>query len=249
MAKLPSVTAKSRMALVRAKVERANQNLINMEAGLAAFHGGTPGTDRYIKAKKAPWGETIVFTLPFDSLAAAGDVVNNLRSALDHLIYQLADVFTPNCAPAILEHVAFPIGEDMASYKAAKRRIVKIVHPDAIKIIDRKKPYKSGNDALWLLNKLNNISKHRMLLTVGEVAICQAEWVSEYGFSDRFEYHVKEPHFDGIYALPSVKDYVQRPSDKSIGNPQVMGGDAMLPTLHHFVEVVRALLPEFLLYL
>jgi hypothetical protein len=243
------LSAASRLALVRAKVERAKKNLIDMEAVLHEFHGGIPGRARYIKALKSKAGEIIRYDLPFDTLAAAGDIVNNLRSSLDHLVYQLADAFDPNCDPRVLETISFPIGEDLAEYKSLKRRIVKVIHPDAIKLIDDLKPYKSGDNPLWLLNKLNNISKHRMLLTVGEIVMCHADWVGEISVSTAFMYKVSDPHFVGIYAMPSVKDYVHIPGQKSIGNPKVMRGDAMLPTLHQLLDFVFALIPRFLCYL
>jgi len=45
--------------------------------------------------------------LPFDALAAAGDIVHNLRSALDHLAFQLvlAGGHTPTT------ETAFPVGK------------------------------------------------------------------------------------------------------------------------------------------
>ena len=33
-------------------------------------------------------------------------------------------------------------------------------------IIDRARPYKAGNTYLWVLNKLNNIDKHRLLIAL-----------------------------------------------------------------------------------
>jgi hypothetical protein len=36
--------------------------------------------------------------------------------------------------------------------------------------IDELKPYKGGNDSLWSLYRINNIEKHRLLLTVGSQA-------------------------------------------------------------------------------
>jgi hypothetical protein len=37
----------------------------------------------------------------------------------------------------------------------------------AIAKIDAIRPYKTGNDVLWMRHKLNNIDKHRLLLAVG----------------------------------------------------------------------------------
>jgi hypothetical protein len=44
---------------------------------------------------------------------------------------------------------------------------VKGMSPASIKAIDAIKPYQYGDDALWQLHKLNNLDKHRALLTVG----------------------------------------------------------------------------------
>ncbi len=37
----------------------------------------------------------------------------------------------------------------------------------AVDAIDATKPYKGGDDRLWRLHRLNNIDKHRLLITVG----------------------------------------------------------------------------------
>lgn len=238
----------SRFALVKAKVERAKQNLVEMERGLDAFNGYVSGKDRYIKPRFAESGEQIEFDLPFDSLAAAGDVINNLRGALDHLVYQLADSYTSNCPDMALEKTIFPIGKDAAGYKSLRRRIENLIHPDAIKLIDSMKPYESGSP-LRLLNDLNNISKHRMLLTVGETVRCHAQWIADISFSDTFLYKIKDPHFWGIYAYPSDHGYVQTSAKESLGKPHIIGSDALLPTLQNLIDVVERMLKSFLVYL
>jgi hypothetical protein len=35
----------------------------------------------------------------------------------------------------------------------------------AVKLIEATKPYKGGYDNLWILHELNNIDKHRLLIT------------------------------------------------------------------------------------
>jgi hypothetical protein len=55
---------------------------------------------------------------------------------------------------------------DTASkYETGRQPKVKGMRPQAIKAIDALKPYKGGNDLLWKLHKLNNIDKHRALIT------------------------------------------------------------------------------------
>lgn len=40
---------------------------------------------------------------------------------------------------------------------------------ETFEAIDALKPYKGGNDPLWMLYRLNNIEKHRLLITVGSM--------------------------------------------------------------------------------
>jgi hypothetical protein len=242
------LTPLSRYALVRAKVERAKKNLVEMERGLHEFHGKVPGTETYIKPRFSDRGEQIEFKVTLDALAAAGDVVNNLRGTLDHLAFHLADAHTPNCSDELLERTCFPIGKDEATYKSLRKRIENLVHPEAIKKIDGLKPYESRSP-FALLNEINNISKHRMLLSVGETVYAQADWLAEFSLSDVFQYKIKNPQFWGIYGFPAQYGYVQSPAQESLGNPQVLGGDALLPTLKNLIEVIervpRAFMPYF----
>jgi hypothetical protein len=45
---------------------------------------------------------------------------------------------------------------------------------DAIKAINALKPYKGGNEFLWTLHRLNNIDKHRVLITVGAAHVARS---------------------------------------------------------------------------
>jgi hypothetical protein len=94
----------------------------------------------------------------------AGDVLQNLRSALDHLAYQL---FIVNGGSGLGRHVYFPISDDATKYKAETPRKVKGLGQKAIKAISAIEPYKGGSsdksDTLWRLHTLNNIDKHRAL--------------------------------------------------------------------------------------
>jgi hypothetical protein len=151
--------AESRLALVRTKVERAKNNLRELEIDLRRDYDANPewqdSTARTPAIGQDDYGR---FHLPFDCLAAAGDVINNLRSALDHLVYQLVLAHDPEVDSGILERSGFPICENQQSYKKAKRKL-KGIHPLAVEAIDKLKPYKDGNPQLWLLDELNNINK------------------------------------------------------------------------------------------
>ena len=243
-----SVTPAHRRALIQSKIERAKKNLQDMKESLVALHGNAISPERYIQPLKSTLGENIEYTVSFDSLAAAGDVVSNLRGSLDHLLYQLAEVRLGAIPLHTLKKLQFPICKKLATYKEAMGGIVEFIHPEAVKLIDELKPYKDGNEPLWLLNELNNISKHRMLLTIGPVLRCKAKWIQSISGVDTLRYEVDDPHFIGIYAKPADKAYFHVPGQESIGNPKVIGGEAMLPTLIYLVEYTESILQPFFAY-
>jgi len=104
-----------------------------------------------------------------------GDALYNMRSALDHLAAQLA--FRDGVLPDDLANNAyFPIHGESVNAKGNPRHIGIPGVTDA-KVIDALKdiqPYQAledyghavWNQALWLVNKLCNIDKHRLLLVM-----------------------------------------------------------------------------------
>lgn len=65
------------------------------------------------------------------------------------------------------DYVYFPFSKSEERYHERKVIKLKGAKKVAIDVMDQIKPYKGGNDVLWRLHQLNNIDKHRLLLTVG----------------------------------------------------------------------------------
>lgn len=238
----------SRLVLVKAKVERAKQNLIDMETLLGRHYGHRVGVNKH--RKTAFHGMPDSYDIPMDALTAAGDVVGNLWGALDHMCYQLIDAFSPSVGEDILEQSAFPFAKDVTRYKDAKRRRkVEFMDPGAVVVIDSLKPYPSGNDALALLNELNNYSKHRMLVTVGSFVHASADWIGRYSLTTGFLLISGAPHFSGIYDPSEMHNNPQTAASKPVAKFNAGGGNAMLPTLHYLVDLVDGILDPFLPFL
>jgi hypothetical protein len=95
-----------------------------------------------------------------------GDFVQNLRSTLDYLVWELVLVNGDNPD----EKNMFPICTEPASFKNAMRgKRLRGVHPDAVKIIDELQPLhlvESDRErtVLFILDRLANINKHRHVL-------------------------------------------------------------------------------------
>ncbi len=109
-----------------------------------------------------------------DPIAAtiAGDIVHNLRSALDHLAWQL--VLLDNGRPT--EDTSFPLHES-ATNSNGNPRVLTIapgIRDTAImSAVEAMQPYTEAlyghdprTDSLSIIRRLNNIDKHRLLLTV-----------------------------------------------------------------------------------
>lgn len=89
----------------------------------------------------------------FELMAIAGDTIQNLRSALDQLAFQLVDAAQATSSNASLgerrsARISFPIAENATHYQAARGKI-KGTRKPAIEAIDALKPYRGGNPILW----------------------------------------------------------------------------------------------------
>jgi hypothetical protein len=164
-------TFHTKPASVDYKVERAKKHLIELEREISAFlatepyridtkpHPNQPNGAKYYVAS-TPSKQPISIPL------IVGDVLFNLRAALDHLAYQLA-VNNGTTDKKILRETSFPILDSAKLYGKISRDKMKGMSQVAKDAIDAVKPYKEGNTILWQLHSLNNIDKHRTVVTVG----------------------------------------------------------------------------------
>jgi hypothetical protein len=238
------MTADDRLILIRVKIERAKKHLIDLETELICF--GQQDFHAFTTDKNAQTGQSLEKfgkhrIRPFDALAAAGDVVHNLRSALDHLANQLVWVGSGK-EPS--RRIEFPIAQDATTYEREKARKVEGMRPETIEAIDALKPYKGGNDALWKIHELDNIDKHRSLFTYANDSFLVADWLRDVSL---FPYNLKtnNPQFSGIYDSDVEKD-LEFEIDEAVGNLQIPTGNALLPTLHQLVDFVDNLVVIFL---
>jgi hypothetical protein len=151
---------------IQAKRDRAKKQLDELKAESKAFFASNP---YQIETKRDPQTKRCVYFLshvaetPISIACICGDVVHNLRSTLDHIAHQL--VLSNKQLPT--RFTSFPVGDDASKYASSKSQKVEGMSKVAIGAIDALKPYKAGNDPLWQLSKLDNVDKHRTLITVG----------------------------------------------------------------------------------
>jgi hypothetical protein len=165
---LTTTTSDPRIVHVNMKIERARVHLADLRTKVSQFAQSSPvqiGTTHHPESRRLLYQVTAVRQVPWEIALIAGDAIQNLMSALDHLAYQLVCVDTGDDPPNP-RWIYFPIAESEASYMEKREGKIKGAARRTIEAVDSLKPYKGGNDALWRLYRLNNIEKHRLLLTV-----------------------------------------------------------------------------------
>jgi hypothetical protein len=155
-------------AMWEAKIRRAKQHRSALQVEVNRFFAKNPyevGFKRDPQTDRGIYYLKSVKEVPEQISLIAGDIIQSLRSALDHLAFHLFVMNSGSAASA--KHVYFPIASDLAKYestKAAKTRGMSMV---ALGLIDEVMPYREGNQRLWQLHELNIIDKHRLLVTAG----------------------------------------------------------------------------------
>ena len=149
----------------RAKIARAGDHLEVLEAALTRFvrDGGFT-----IATEHDPETEEYVFRVhshlrppvpPSPAVSAmVGDVLNNLRSALDYIIWRLAK------SPSVKNQ--FPIFSAPEDFEKRRKRYLHSVPAEHWALIESYQPYpgRDANGEIGRLATLNDVDKHHLLL-------------------------------------------------------------------------------------
>jgi hypothetical protein len=173
----------------RAKIERARRHVAEFGDGVRAFTERAPfklrnqfneaTNELVITAEEDPEFGPV----PIDLTLLAGEVAHQLRSALDHLVWQLVIVNTGNLPPGTKSQ--FPIFKTEAGYNNRAAAMIAGVSANAETRIRAAQPFHAGADAeqvlTWLVHELNNTDKHRVIAVtttysfVGAVRMIKAD--------------------------------------------------------------------------
>lgn len=264
------MTGEERLSGLQLKIARARAHQDELRTALASFFATAPYK---LDTRRDPDSRRLIYFLkqvsdPSPSLAVlAGEVLQALRSTLDHLAYRLVQIGTNNPGP--FRHVYFPICDDAARYAAQKTAKTQGMCPGALAAIDACKPYRGGNDVLWRLDKLNNIDKHRLLITVGSayqsVDIAQSLAAQMHGFSEEAKALMRGMQLflkpaDKMYPLTSGRELFADAPDAAETNMQfrfevvlhevgVCEGLSLIETLDEMLAEVERIVAGFLPHL
>ncbi len=144
--------------------------------------------------------------------AIVGDILTNLRAALDHLAWQL--LILDGQEPG--RSTSFPFALDPANAIIKPRDWKKgdpgLRRRDLREEVERLQPYElAGQDGLlWWINELCNTDKHRELLIVGLFPDLNQVW---WGGESKVRTYVNQPRVDGEWVLKFVFEGADPPND------------------------------------
>lgn len=255
-------TVAERLRHVTLKVERAKEHVADLEGHLRTFMDSNPykvGTKHHPETRKLIYYLTSVQPTPEGLPLISGDVIQNLMSALDHLAYQLVCSDTGD-KPPNPDWIYFPIRDTFDIYEAKKRGKMQGACEDTFSAIDALKPYKGGNDALWMLFGLNKIEKHRLLLTVGSQAAgmnvgrdlmrrFRGTAFANPAFAFNIFIRPSDPSFplkDGLELFIGAVDEEPDPHQQfrfevALNEPGICEGQPLLETLHQATALVEGI--------
>lgn len=156
----------------RALVDRGREHLAEFVARYDAFHRSGLG-NRFERLDPVTggkvWGTSVTRVIPMSATVVLYDVVNTLRSALDHAVYE-ASVRLGHPDPT---NTQFPFGDDATQVAARIGSTRKGtggwfdgIAPELDECLKGIKPHRGpgGDRVLWGLNKLRNIKNHRKMV-------------------------------------------------------------------------------------
>jgi hypothetical protein len=267
------MTVDERITLIGVKIERAEKHIEDLYPAVQAYLATRPYViSSQVQAHPRPhriYYLAEVKPVPDHVRAIAGDILFNVRAALDHLAYQLVTVrgFVNDQGAPLSEgekrDIYFPIldvetAEEYITAEARKRK-VKGMSQVARDAIDRTKPYKGGNKTLWRLHKLHNIDKHRLVVAAAS---------APHSIDDRrlFENarsgYVIDPNLvlDPRHLIGPAKEgqavYIDQINPKAdqqiqpyfqvvLHEPGIVECEPLLETIHYMVEHVKDIVSSF----
>jgi hypothetical protein len=237
------------------KIERAKRHIRELEAEITAFHNAQPyrvafeseflqGREERVKAVVRDVKE-----IPIEWSAIIGDIVHNLRAALDLLATDLARANSQTSRTA-LTSTYFPTGTDRKSFESDALKKIKRLSPTAQRLIRRLEPYTGGKgEAIRELHNIDVNDKHTILVTVGTVLL-----------SNRFSIvptaEVTELHVPGMgsYPLEDGKELMSFSATDNVpgeinidtgfnvmfGPGEPFGGQPVLPTIQNLIDFIES---------
>ena len=240
----------------RLKIERANHHIADIFDTLVVFSGSGIYDLRIEKDLNSRQNfvccDVDLSKFPADRLALTiGDALHNLRSALDHLYYQVVLA----CGGSPTNWTRFPIRNSRESLENTIAEALEKQQINALVqelIITSIKSYQGGNSALWGLHQCNIRDKHEILIPVLKlVGIFDLRLENERGRKVGSDFYLMDEsskirlrEADDRTVTIKNKGHISANILFDIGAPEFRG-EAVYPTLTRISEEVSRTIEAF----
>ena len=252
------------------KVDRSKRHIDDVEAQIIAFHESNPypvvieDDPRTAGKRIAKIGSPLI-ALPTSITLCVGDAVHNLRAALDHFVYAAVPAARRSHKTdfPVWRSPRHPTSSEVKLMVQQKARGASALLIDALHRLDA---YEGGSGQfVWLLDRLDVVDKHRLLLTVNyayrsftfDVAALLrgvADWTADlpvtpvsYRPADRY------PVQEGTELFIADAEWFEQQGDNmkftfeiAFGEPKIIEGEPIVSTLRRMVDEVEGLLKRLI---
>jgi hypothetical protein len=124
----------------RAKIERAKEHIRNLDADISRYineAGHTVTFSDHYDPSGGAFDRRMVINgpaIPARIMVIVGEIVHQLRSSLDHLVWQLV---LANKTAAVTPDLEFPVFWERTKYPTAAKRKIKGISSGAVDLIER----------------------------------------------------------------------------------------------------------------
>lgn len=212
----------------KAKIARARKLLTELEAALAQFVGTNPVTIQSVSVENDGRSFSVrinVEGVPANISAIFGDVIHNLRTALDVASCELV-----RSAGRSDKKVYFPFSDKLVDLeKMIQDKNFNRAGPMAVSLLYSLQPYRGGNLSLRAIHDLDLQDKHQKLIPISQSYASPVIRIIEGSNPPRFELYSTE-----------ISDYaLVFPPESSLY------GEKVIPTFVRLVELVDGIIADF----
>ncbi|MGA2373231.1 MAG: hypothetical protein ABSG11_21435 [Candidatus Korobacteraceae bacterium] len=176
------------------------------------------------------------------------DVVSNLRAALDHAVYAVSTA-AGNRSKGVRK-ATFPFAYTEDYFESSLRRNCKDVPPEIHPLIRGYKPYKGGENTLWALNAVRGTNEHALVVPAASVIYAGPSNFSSVGGFVSMPYAWTWDRTKNEMELFTIGPGAKLQCDLKFacavefGEIEAVAGQAVIPTLDLFAEMVATIVNE-----
>jgi len=258
------------LRLAMRRVERSKERRRDLESEMRAW--AESGAYKVVPHLNSETGDTVFYVSELSDItplthSLIGEIIHTLRTALDHLAYQLFIVSRTDPLDEG-DRIEFPIYDDSKTTESNAFRPIKTLRPEIIEAIRKVNPCKTNQPLLWILHRLDIVDKHRRIVTCHlahhSVFIRDAlrQLLTETGYADMLPVLELRPAFvtshrtgrraqvgDILFSAPPGYDKVNEKLhftfDIAFDESGVIEGKSVIETLDAMIKSVENLITNF----